>query len=52
MRQFLVRMAWGTLLFACVYGAHALIHAEHGFFGGVLGGVGFMVGESMIRRPE
>ena len=52
MKQALIRIALMILMFTCMYGAHDLIHAEHGLIGGVLVGIGFVVGEILIRRPE
>ena len=49
MRTWLNRVAWYCLMFALVCGAHELIHAGHGIFGGMVAGGAFVVAEGLIR---
>ena len=56
MKTWLIRSGVMVSMFACVYIAHALIYAEYGiiggFIGGMFGGAAFVIGDTIIRRPE
>lgn len=52
MKNLLIRSGIMIVMFSCVYGWHELLHGGHPFYGGMLGGCAFVLGELLIQRTE